>query len=110
MEKTNEQLIEEFLANGGEIEVIPPVEPEESRMVRSTIKKVPEPMTLPEAEFMYGRKQVKKKKIKKPDFSNINMDLIPEHLREIIKAAGTTKEELLETNKNNRSTEASNKG
>ncbi len=110
MEKTNEQLIEEFLANGGKIEVIPPVEPEENRMVRSTIKKIPEPMTLPEAEFMFGRKQVKKKKIKKPDFSNINMDLIPEHLREIIKASGATKEELLETDKNSRSTKTSNKG
>ena len=109
MEKTNEQLIEEFLAKGGEIEIIPAVKPEERKIVRSTIKKVPNPMTLPEAEFMFGRKQIKKKKIKKPDFSNINMDLIPKHLRDIIKASGATKEKLLETDKNTRSTEASNK-
>ena len=58
---------------------------------------------------MFGRKQVKRKKQKVPDFSNINIELIPEHLRGIMKQA-PTKEELIETDKNSRSTEASNKG
>ncbi len=108
MSKTTEEKIEEFLANGGKIEVLEPVEHEHPYVVRSTTKKVPELMTLPEAEHMFGKKQVKKKKVKVPDFSNINIDLIPEHLKGIITKA-TTKEKLIETNKNSRSTEASDK-
>ena len=76
-EKTTQELIDEFLANGGEIEILEPVLPEEKHLVRSTTKKVPELMTLPEAELKFGKKQVKRKKIKVPDFSNINIDLIP---------------------------------
>ena len=59
-EKTNEELIEEFLANGGEIEVIPPVEYDNTQTIGSTTKKVPKIMTLPEGEFMFGRKQTRK--------------------------------------------------
>ena len=110
MSKTTEELIEEFLANGGEIEVLETIEPEDDRRVRSTQKKVPELMTLPQAEHMFGKKQVKKKKVKEPDFSNINIDLIPEHLRGIMKQSAATKEALIETDKNSRRTNASDKG
>ena len=92
MNKTTEELIEEFLANGGEVEVLDTIVPEDNRKVRSTQKKIPELMTLPQAEHMFGKKQVKRKKIKEPDFSNINIDLIPEHLRGIMKQSATTKE------------------
>jgi hypothetical protein len=107
-EKTTQELIDEFLEKGGEIEVIPSISPEERHLIRSTAKKVPELMTLPEAELKFGKKQVKKKKIKIPDFSNINIELIPKHLRGIMKPA-PTKEELLETNKNHRCTKANDK-
>ena len=108
MKKSTEELIKEFLAKGGEIEILDPIVPEDNRKVRSTQKKVPELMTLPQAEHMFGKKQVKKKKKKEPDFSNINIDLIPEHLRGIMKQSATTKETLIETNKNSRCTNISN--
>jgi hypothetical protein len=109
MSKTTEELIKEFLDKGGEIEILEPMIVAENRKVRSIQKKVPELMTLPQAEHMFGKKQVKKKKIKEPDFSNINIDLIPEHLRGIMKQKATTKETPIETNKNSRCTDVSNK-
>ena len=66
-------------------------------------------MTLPQAEHMFGKKQVKKRKKKEPDFSDINIDLIPEHLRGIINKKLATKEKLSETNKDTRSTKTSDK-
>lgn len=108
--KTTQQLIDEFLTNGGKIEKLEPIEYEERHVVRSTVKKAPELMTLEEAENLFGKKQVKQKKVKVPDFSNININLIPEHLRGIIKQTATTKEELIETDKNSRCTKASDEG
>jgi len=89
MNKSTEQLIEEFLAKGGEIEKLDPIEPIWKNKVNSTAKKIPNIMTLPEGEFMFGRKQVKKKKVKKPDYSNINMDLIPDRLKKLLKVEKT---------------------
>ena len=112
MSKSTEELIEEFLANGGEIEKLEPVVPEYKNRVGSTANKVPTLMTLPEGELMFGRKQVKKKKVKVPDYSHINMDLIPEHLKKLLKVNETkvdaTKEEQLETNQNLGSIKTSN--
>jgi hypothetical protein len=85
MNKTTEQLIEEFLANGGEIEKLPYVDPETKHTVGSTTKKTPQIMTLAEGEEMFGKVKKRKKKIKEPDFSGIDLDLIPEHLHHIIK-------------------------
>lgn len=110
-EKTDQELIEEFLANGGEIEVLTSVEPETKHVVGSVTKKVPVLKTLSEAELLYGKKQVKKKRVKKPDYSGIDMDLIPEHLKKLLKVSETkesTKEEEVEANKNIRSTKTSN--
>jgi hypothetical protein len=108
------ETIEEFLARGGEIEVLPPQEFEDKRVIGSITQKTPELKTLEEAQLLYGKKHVKKRKPKEPDFSGINVDLIPEHLRHIITNQSKvdkdkTKEELLETDKNSRSTKASDK-
>ena len=46
-EKTTQELIDEFLAKGGEIEVLEAIKPEEKKLVKSTTKKAPELMTLP---------------------------------------------------------------
>lgn len=112
--KTTEELIEEFLAKGGKIEKLPPQEVEDTRKVGATTKKVPNLKTLPEAELLFGKKQVKRKKEKKPDYSNINMDLIPDHIKELLKVDETlsnnTKEERLETDQNSRSTKTSDEG
>ena len=85
MSKTNQELIEEFLANGGEIEKLDYIEPDTKSVVGSTTKKVPELMSLEEAELMFGEKQKRRKKKKEADFSDIDLDLIPEHLHHIVK-------------------------
>jgi len=92
MTKSNEELIQEFLDKGGEIEKLDEIKYEHRHVVGSTTKKVPQLKTLPEAELLYGRKQVKKKKVKKPDYTNINMDLIPEHLKKLLKVEESTTE------------------
>lgn len=92
MTKTTEELIEEFLANGGEIEKLDPVEVEDKKVIGSTVKKVPELMTLAEGELMFGKKQTRKTKKKEPDFSGINPELIPEHLHKFIKSPAKEKE------------------
>ena len=92
MNKTTEQLIEEFLAKGGKIEKIPYVDPDNSQTIGSTNKKVPQIMTLAEGEELFGEKQKRKKKIKEQDFSSIDLDLIPEHLHHIIKKPASDKQ------------------
>lgn len=85
MTKTTDELIKEFLDNGGEIEVLEPIEVENRYIIGSTVKKAPELMTLGEGEDMFGKKQKRKKSKKEPDYSGINLDLIPKHLHNIIK-------------------------
>lgn len=85
MAKTTQELIEEFLANGGEIEKLDPVEVEDKKTIGSTVKKAPEIMTLAEGELMFGEKSKRRKKKKVPDYSGIDMSLIPEHLHKYIK-------------------------
>lgn len=111
--KTDQELIEEYLANGGEVEVLETIEPDLNQTISSITKKVPVLKTLPEAELLYGKKQVKKKKVKVPDYSGIDMNLIPDHLKkrlnigqEVDKA---TKEAQVETNQNSRCSKAGNK-
>jgi hypothetical protein len=41
-------------------------------------------MALQEAELMFGERNNKEVKIKKQDYSSINMDLIPEHIKRLI--------------------------
>ena len=96
MKKTTEELLEEFLANGGEIQKIPTVPHEQKHMIGSTSKKVPELKTLAEGELLYGEKKKINKKTKKPDYSGINMDLIPEHIKSLINYS----DEKSDTNQN----------
>lgn len=106
MKKTTEQLLEEFLANGGEIQKIPAVPYEENHRVGSTSKKVPELKTLAEGEVLYGEKKKVRKKKKDPDYSGINMDLIPDHIKKLLNysdegsEANQNKEESNEADKN----------
>lgn len=84
MKKTTEELLEEFLANGGKIQKIPSVPYEQDHKIGSTSKKIPEIKTLAEGELLYGEKKKVRKKKKEPDYSGINMDLIPEHIKNLI--------------------------
>lgn len=113
--KTTEELMEEFLANGGEIQKIPAVPYEQNHKISSTIKKVPELKTLSEGANLYGeKKKPKVRKKKKPDYSKINMDLIPDNIKSLINYSdersepNQNKEEIDETDKNSRSSEAGN--
>jgi len=105
--KTNKELLEEFLAKGGKIQKIPTVPYEKTHAIGSTAKKVPELKTLAEGELLYGENRKLKKKKKKPDYSDINMDLIPNHIKKLINY--NKKEDKIETNKDSRSSEASDK-
>lgn len=82
--KTDKELIEEFLQRGGEVQKLDTIEYDKSAVIGSTSKKVPNLMTLGEGEEMFGEKQDRVKKEKEVDFSNINVDLIPEHLRKFM--------------------------
>jgi len=83
--KTDQELIEEFFARGGTVEKITHVEMQNRQVIGSTSKKTPNLLTLQEGEELFGEKQDRVKKEKVVDYSDINFDLIPEHLRDIIK-------------------------
>jgi hypothetical protein len=105
MTKSNEELIEEFLANGGEIEQLPPVEENvETNQVGSVTKKIPQIKTLAEGQLLYAKKQKSRKK-KKPNYDDIDLKHIPEHILnklniDIPVDQQSTKEEEIETNQN----------
>jgi hypothetical protein len=84
MSKTKEQMIQEFLDNGGEIQKLPTVETKTSNVVGSLTKKQTTLLTLEEAESLYGEKSIREVKNKKPNISGINMELIPDHLKRLI--------------------------
>ena len=87
--KSDQQLIEEFLKNGGQVEKLEKIESEKRYVVGNIAKKTPTLMTLAEGEDMYGEKQEREKKEKEEDFSSINIDLIPEHLRKFMQKKET---------------------
>lgn len=83
MTKTTEELIQEFLDNGGEIEKLDPIEPDQGKTVSSTSSNgQPDLMTLPEGADMFGEKRKRRKK--KQSAQNIDKELIPEHLHHIL--------------------------
>lgn len=84
MEKTTEQLIQDFLAKGGQIEVLPSAEYVDNSVIGNLNKRPVNLMALQEAELMFGERNNKEVKIKKQDYSSINMDLIPEHIKRLI--------------------------
>lgn len=82
--KSDRDLIKEFLEKGGQIEKIDYVEPTHRPNIGSTNKGPPNLLTLGEAEELYGVKQNREKKKKTPDYSGIDLSLIPEHLHKFI--------------------------
>jgi len=110
--KTTEEMMQDFLDKGGKIEKIPSIPYTPNYKVSSTTKKVPELKTLVEGELLYGVKKKVNKKSKAPDYSGIDMNLIPEHIKKLIKYSNKeqnqNKEEKDETNKDSRSSKADN--
>jgi hypothetical protein len=83
--KTTEELIEEFIKNGGQIETLEAIEPEHKKLVGFNISSNKDPvrlMSLLEGAELFTKKQkVKKKKTKK---LNIDMSLIPENIKNLL--------------------------
>ena len=78
------ELIQDFLDKGGNIEIVPSVEIVANKAVGSLTKKQTTLLTLEEAEYLYGEKSRREVKIKKPNLTGINMELIPDHLKRLI--------------------------
>ncbi len=81
----SQKLIDEFLANGGKIEVLPTVVSDRKELTTTNAhKKTIQLLTLGEADDLYGeRKKSKKTKPKEVDqekLKGINKDLIPKNL------------------------------
>jgi hypothetical protein len=90
-------IIQDFLDKGGNIEIVPPVEIPFNKAVGSLTKKQTTLMTLEEAEYLYGEKSRREVKVKKPNLTGINMELIPEYLKRLILSKqdnDNTKEEI----------------
>jgi len=81
-EWTKEETIDEFLARGGKITVIPPKseEPEDGVIIKPNYAGPPTLFSLDEAQHFFGKKKVVKKQVKKPDFSKIDKDKLPKAL------------------------------
>lgn len=79
--------VEEFLARGGKIEKLEDLSVIKDKPVGSVSKQKPQIMSLAEGELLYGEKGKRNKKVKEPDYSGINFDLIPENLRKLINPA-----------------------
>ena len=81
MKKTNEQLIEEYLAKGGKITKLPPQESPETQAVYKPSSSGPAKiMSLSEGELFYGETS-RRKKVKELDLSKVDLDEIPEELK-----------------------------
>lgn len=87
--KPKKETVEEFLARGGEVTVIPPeVEDlEEGVIIRPTGSRSPTLYSLDEAQHFFGKKKVTKKKEKKADFSKIDKSKLPEALHHLFPGA-----------------------
>jgi hypothetical protein len=81
------ETIEEFLARGGTIEKVDLTGEPKQKVIGSVTKKTTTIMTLAEGELYFAEKGKRNKKVKEPDYSGINFDLIPEHLRKIFNPA-----------------------
>jgi hypothetical protein len=82
---TDQELIEQFLKNGGEVQKLETIDPQQKVNVGSISKKTQQLMTLSEGEELFGEKKPEREvKEKEVDYSGINIDLIPEHLRKFM--------------------------
>ena len=81
------ETVDEFLARGGQIEKVDLSGEPKQKVIGSVTKKTVTIMTLAEGELYFAEKGKRNKKVKEPDYSGINFDLIPEHLRKILNPA-----------------------
>lgn len=90
MTKRKTETVKEFIARGGQITVIPPVKPEEAKIVVSHNNHISyDLMSLGEGEFMFGESRAKtkpmKKRINDEEFTKIlNSSNLPQDMIESI--------------------------
>ena len=80
----NLETAEEFLARGGQVEQLPVGADNSKSVVGSSVSKAVNLLTLSEAEELYGEKLKRNIKPKKIDVSNVDLSLIPEHIKRLI--------------------------
>jgi hypothetical protein len=89
------ETVEEFLARGGEVTIVPPQEtPEAKQPIRSTSGGLPQLMSLSEGEHFFGETRKKaKKKMTNEEFSEkvSNSSLPPEVMASIMEKIGSKK-------------------
>lgn len=95
MSKSNEELIKEFFDKGGKVEILPPGENTSTAPIGRLTKQPVSLFSLEEADLLFGEKIERQSKTKNVDISNINLALIPDHLKKILlsKFDSVTKEE-----------------
>lgn len=103
-QKTTEEMMKEFFNKGGEVTKIPTVPYETSNRIISTTKSAPELKTLAEGELLYGEKKKVNVKKKIPNYSDIDMSLIPDHIKSIIKYPNNNQIKEGETNETDKDT------
>lgn len=81
------ETVEEFLARGGQIEKHDLTGELKKKIIGSITKKQTTIMTLSEGELYFAEKGKRNKKVKEADYSDIDFNLIPESLRNIINPA-----------------------
>jgi hypothetical protein len=77
--------LQEFLSRGGKINVVPPKRPEtKDSNVKSTVSNPVTILSYGDAENYYGQKTTRKRKVKKIDVTDLNMDVVPDDLKKIL--------------------------
>lgn len=91
------ETVEEFLARGGKVVVLPPEEPEDNKhVVKPTAGGLPQLMTLADGEHFFGETRKKKKKqVTTEEFKNkvSNMNLPADVVASLINSVGAKKNE-----------------
>ena len=88
--ETVKETIEEFLARGGEVEIVPQAEREEEKIViKPQAGGPPQLMSLTDGQHFFAEKKKSKKKKKTGlNLKNVNMDLVPDSLKSMLKNMG----------------------
>lgn len=87
------ETIEEFLARGGQITVVPPVKPDDTKNIVTTRTTIGhDMMSLAEGEFMFGESRAKtspmKKRVNDDDFSKLlDTSTLPANIVQSLKKA-----------------------
>lgn len=75
---------EDFLARGGTVEILPSMPDSSKYVVNNTTHKTVNLTHLADFADMHGEKPKRKVKTKKVDVSDVDMSLIPDHIKRLL--------------------------